>query len=379
MSLTIFYSEKHYSTSQIQTISLTGSKLNGNNAMQIQQKEEKEENPISFTLWGQMRDQSVSNPDLYRLVTLNLITVYGDSSFVLPSDGILDQDDYEGCLLSEDMAYELFQSKNVIDQEITYKDTSYTVRGTIPGVEQVLMIQASSVTGEELDCVSVEISGGRRASTVIQELANRHGFPGASRNMQVYSDWSKMFVAIILMIMGGGVLLPFIKNCKDSRMQPALCMINCGITLLFLIIFIWIAGSYFHYPEEMIPNRWSDLEFWTRLWRQGWAEFLALLQSEKTVVEMAAMAPFFQVLKYGLCVIVLYGVFLRRIRIDNVVTLYLYLAVAMMSSYIGVLLSKNASDIVTQNRAIWYIMLFYLCGSYLKSQLRVLEKKGNKV
>jgi len=360
-------------------ISLTDSSIDGERAIEIQETEQKEDIPVNFTLWGETKSQTVENTELYRSARLNVLTVYGDAGLVLPSDGILNRDDYEGCLISEDMAYELFQSTNVIDQIIEYGGRSYIIRGTIPNVEEVLMIQATALTSEVMNRISVEITSGQRARVVVEGLANRYGFPNESRSVQVYSEWSGMIIGVILLVMGAGILIPLIKICINCRKQPALCLVNCGITFLLLLIFMWIVKSYYHYPDDMIPNRWSDFEFWTDLFEQKWTEFLALLQAEKTVVEMMSMKPFLQVLKYSVCVIALYGLFVRKSEIDNVVSLYIYLAAAVISSYIGVLLCRDSLNEVTKNRVIWYFMIFYLCGKYVVGKLHKAEAERNAV
>lgn len=90
-----------------------------------------QENDITFTVWTELMDQTVTDPDLGHRVQTDVLALYGSSELVLPLAGVLDSDDSKGCLIGEQTAWELFGSTEVAGDEIRIGNGMRTIRAVV--------------------------------------------------------------------------------------------------------------------------------------------------------------------------------------------------------------------------------------------------------
>jgi hypothetical protein len=93
--------------------------------------------PLAFYL---ERDaQMLGNPDFNRSVSGKVYEVSGDSALLFPDDQFLAQDDVEGCLISNELAFQLFGDTNPKGAMLSYGEATYTIRGIIRSKEPLLI------------------------------------------------------------------------------------------------------------------------------------------------------------------------------------------------------------------------------------------------
>ena len=67
-------------------------------------------------------------------------------------------------------------------------------------------------------------------------------------------------------------------------------------------------------PEDMIPAKWSDFDFWTEYGKELGASCQALIRSEKKIPDIPMMKEFVKALQWAAAAVVGEIVFLRRFR-----------------------------------------------------------------
>lgn len=361
-ALALFYSSKSKTTKNIQMLSTTDNILDGSTAMDMQSKEKESDAPIHFTAWGEVKGGIVKNNELNRSADVNTLFVKGDSSLVYDNAWNLSEDDIESCLLSENVAYQLYGQNNVTGTTITYNGRSLIVRGIIKESDDLLIVQALSDTDKVMDHVSIEIGSGDKATEVVQEFKNRYTGFTDQVSIQSYSTWANVISGMLPVIMLLSILIPLFKYTLMKRQEPVKFIIYAALSIGYLGLFLWIINFRFSYPQDMVPSRWSDFSFWSTLYQQKTGEIGLILRAEKSTVEMLVIQPLLQTIKYSLFGIILFVISVRKIKLAKVEALLLYSVVCLSTSFIIICSQTFVSSKIEVYRPIWLLLLVYLFG-----------------
>jgi len=368
-SMAVVSSKSIVNTELSEVISLT-EPMNGKQAGEIQKQEKETEIPFRFTMFGMEKSQFIRNADLFRDIQTDVIHISGDSNLVLPSDSILMEEDKEGCLIDEKLAQDLFGSLNVRGQSIQYLGKDYIVRGVISGTEKVFMIQTDSKTKEILNKVSVEIPSEDKRNEILNALSARHGFPSQGMKIYVYAGWGRSLITIIGIIFGLGVAIPAFKRSIAMKQYPVYQYLGILYGVAVLLCFLWVVGFQFKINMNIIPSKWSDFDYWSRFAEERKEQLLLLLRGEKLPLEMIYIQSFLETCKYSLFTLILYVVGVSKLKIDTVWELFFTVILSFAGSFIGVILSAQYfSYTASDDKAIWFLAVFYLCGKYFTSLL----------
>ena len=234
------------------------------------------------------KEGTVKVTEIGTLVTTNFFSVYGDIQDITPMTLIAGNllvvgDDY-GCVLTKDLAYELFQSIDVQGLSIMIGDRTYVVRGIVEArVEGVYFEEAEeSANFLSLEMKFTEDNGGYYA----KQFCDIYGLGDNTILEENYlaMTWSNVYWIPILLLLLYLLHSMFgqIKRCTSSF------WIHIGFALFggFIIIVI---GSYALYvSDRWIPTRWSDFSHYKEVisdFTQQWS----LLFSEATIVKGIAL------------------------------------------------------------------------------------------
>lgn len=373
-ALALLYSSKSKTTKNIQMLSTTDNILDGSTAMNMQNTEKQSDSPIHFTIWGEVQGGRVENNELSRSADVNTLFVKGDSNLVYDNAWNLGADDIEGCLLSENVIYQLYGHNNVTGTTIEYNGRSLIIRGIIKGSDNLLIVQALSDTDKVMNHVSIEIGSGEKASDVVQEFNNR--YPGFTNqiNIQSYSAWANGILGILPIVMLFSISIPLSKYILTKRQEPAKFILYAAVFIGYLGLFLWTINFQFNYPQDMIPPKWSDFSFWSTLYQQKSDEMELLLRTEKNVVEMAIIQPFLQTIKYSVFGIILFIISVRKIKIAKAEELLLYSVICLFTSFVIICSQTFESSEIDVYRPIWLLLLIYLFGKLLISKFEMSNK-----
>ena len=108
----------------------------------------------AFCIWGQKEGIAVENKNLSRTSTADAILLCGEPGLVFEGCQLPIWGDGQGCIISEDTAWELFGSSQVVGKEVSCRGTSYVVRQVLPIQGNMIAFQLgqrSAAAGEEQD------------------------------------------------------------------------------------------------------------------------------------------------------------------------------------------------------------------------------------
>lgn len=283
----------------------------------------KEPNIPDVTLWKSTEKIELRNSSLGRTAKCDLIEVNGDMSELFPGilleGGYLSQEDFMGCVIDSETAFQIFSTLNVIGLTLEYHDTEYFIRGVLKTPNYNFMIihsdnskmiidnethsDSDKIINNEpnktinndsdkallYDCMELRFANQVEAKALAEEFvfANDLAEPSVYINGYLYQKLSKQIVNIPIWLFSFWLLWICLKVVYSYRKSYPLFLLNASVFLILAIIILKFVNFRIYIPREIIPNRWSDFDFWGILWsdiKASLAEREQIMQYYKDVL-----------------------------------------------------------------------------------------------
>ena len=229
-------------------------------AEKIMMEEAKQEAPLCVCFWKQGNPVSVSCRETGKQNTSREVILCGNAGLL--SAGPLNFQN--GCMIDPNTSRLLFGTEICGGQRIHISDNDYPVLGTVKTLESTIFRTAE--VGDSLDRIILLGSPEKAQQFLIRwEL---HG-----EQLGFYPIWA--------LAADCGILLPLvllIAFCVylGSKKGKISCSLQKTGIIVILFAGLLLLGKYLVIPEEMIPAKWSDFSFWSRLWADQRKNFLSI-------------------------------------------------------------------------------------------------------
>lgn len=317
---------------------------------------------LAVTGWLEKSSQVVINPDLGKSADkLDILIIKGLSNLIIRGS-MLFSDDLEGCLIDEDTSYKLFGSSNCVGREIKYNDRKLIVRGILKGSKANMMVQAAKDSTEALDGLTID--GTDFTLNKIEDFKFKFGIEEMDISGSIYYKISKFIAMIFPIITLTLILIKIISYLIKSKNKPILCAIYVFMIFSVLFIFFKVTDIKISIPLDMIPNKWSDFEFWSKMGKEYKEKFEYVMYMKKYRIDVYNIENLLKSVLYSISTIILFIVNLKLIKISNIKELIIVNGVSIICTFIVVLMvwSKYKFDI--NINMMWIIYPLYLCGDY---------------
>lgn len=114
----------------------------------------------------------------------------------------------------------------------------------------------------------------------------------------------------------------------------------------------------------MIPNKWSDFNFWSNMWDEYKEKFEYVLYMKKYSIDIYNIENLLKSVLYSIFTVILFVINLKIIKINNIKMLVINNIVSVISSFIVILIIWNNYSFNINIISIWLIYPLYLCGDY---------------
>lgn len=326
---------------------------------------------VDIVGWREDSLQTVINPDLSRTASeLKVLLIKGDSSLILNSV-FLFEDDKQGCLIDEDTAYKLFGSKNAIGRELQFSDRTLVVRGIHKETKANLILQL--LDDEEVKLDGISLDGSKFTLTEMKDFKMQSGLQELPIKGGIYYTVSKMMSMIIPIIILILLLSKVGINLLKERRKPVLFIIYLAVAFAIIIIFFKITNIKIQIPLDMIPNKWSDFDFWGELWDEFTKKIEYVIYMKKYGVDIYNIENLFKTLFYSILSIVLFIVNLKLVKINDIKYLLGFIGILIVSTFIVVITINIKYGFDINIPILWLSYPLYLCGNQLIIQLNKLK------
>lgn len=259
---------------------------------------------LDFCIWGQKERVTLKNETLFRSIQADAILLCGNPELLFAGCRFPLPEDEGGCVIDEQAAWELFGGVDAVGGEVSYEGNAYTVRQVIPGREKTVAFQLSEGNGEDgqqkiLDRMNVRKSRNSSVTELERTIASQFGFAVTILDLELLHG-----------IAGGCVLLIPCSVCMcffcyfagQYKRQEKITRkaVMAGTILAMAVFFMFLLKRWVNIPDDYIPARWSEFQFWRTLWEDKANALKFLLQMKKTGVDIGWMGSFYQAVCYGL-------------------------------------------------------------------------------
>ena len=281
-------------------------------------KEQEESHIPEIAAYSITEHTSIGEPALERTTEVNLYQVYGQMKLVTPSECMAGNfpvtEDYDGCVIDADSAYQLFGSKDVMDhiitmnQEIpaTMKDSTeaqgvdqaqtqpkviqkkYIVRGVIQSEMPIMMIQAREEATKFWD-LEFDYGNLKQGREYASQFMSSYGLSGKYVIIEgnfigdvignilvlpVFILFLIVFVAEVKKI--GKIKRIQMEEIQSRHYRMKKDWMRCFVSIitksliplfkiaigLVILIYAWKAFGIF--PLRYLPSKWSDFDQYVR-------------------------------------------------------------------------------------------------------------------
>ncbi len=242
----------------------------------------KDSNIPEITLWKKEKDVLCANERINTSLTLSLVTVAGDINRIYPEPMLygnaLFNEDYEGCIIDRNTAYKLFRSESVVGMKINTAGREFIIRGVVKPTEgHAMIIRANKPELAEekvvkYSCMELVFSNAQNATTSAKKFVSVSGNGNDNSTYYIdgylYQKLAERLIHIPIWFIALFIIGIFIIRVNSWKASPILFFGGCLMVIILGIIMTKLTDFHLYYPNSLIPNRWSDFDFWVRQWKE---------------------------------------------------------------------------------------------------------------
>lgn len=312
--------------------------------------------------WREESLQVATNPDLNRTVNeLDVLLIKGSSNLLIKGS-MLFKDDKEGCLIDSETSFKLFGSNNSLGKTIMYGDRSLVVRGILKGTKANIMLQLPEDSSLSLNGITID--GTEFSLNKINEFKSQFGIQEMAINGGGYYMLSKAIAMIFPILALILILIKIIVSAFKSRNKPILLGIYIIMSIASVFIVFKVTKIYISVPLDTIPNKWSDFEFWSKMWKEYLDKIQYVMYMKKSGIDIYIIENLLKSVLFSILTIVLFIINLKIIKISNIKELIINNAISIICTFIAVLIIWSNFNFDVNITMLWLIYPLYLCGDY---------------
>lgn len=312
--------------------------------------------------WKEESLQVATNPDLNRTANeLNVLLIKGSSN-LLVKGSMLFKDDKEGVLIDSETSFKLFGSNNSLGKTIVYGDRSLVVRGILKGTKANIMLQLPEDSKLALDGLTID--GTDFSVNKINEFKSQFGIKEMAINGGVYYMLAKAIAMIFPILALILILIKIVVSAFKSRNKPILLGIYIIMSMLSVFIVFKVTKVHISVPLDVIPNKWSDFDFWSKMWEDYIDKIQYVMYMKKSGIDIYNIENLLKSVLFSILTIVLFIINLKVIKISNIKELLINNAISIICTFIAVLAIWSKYNFDVNITMLWLIYPLYICGDY---------------
>lgn len=337
----------------------------------MQSKESERDVPVSFSGWVQKNEQDLYNPEFNRHTQVDVVYISGDSSLIIDSSISLKLDDKEGCLISKNSAYELFGSFDVKNNKVLVGDRVFIIRGLIDHAKSTLVIQTLNNDELKMRAVAIEtdhlIQDKREQS--ITQFIQYHNLEVKRVDYNLFKKVANLLSSLFPILLTFICVFSILKRAILARNTPFICALYLMGAATVGVITIVICEVHLDIPQSMIPNLWSDFEFWERMLVRNYEDIRLVYFMLKEVPEMRYHGPMIKTMGTSLLLWILLFISNKVLRIDTSIKIMMLLLFSFLTEFVIIILLYSKGLWFGNMGMFWLMYPYYLIVRYVITRI----------
>lgn len=345
--------------------------LSGREAAGLQKQNSEREQPYAFTLWGEQKNQKLSG--LYGRVTqdASVLFICGSSALLFPQDPVLMEEDQEHCLLSEDLAYELFGSTQVVGQSIRYQEREYRISGLLGQAEDTVVIQGEQQEDSVFFAVALKVPKGQTRTLAAEEFQQFAGVMDRELDLDAVASFGRLLVGILPVVLLAVLWYEWGYGVKKLWHTPVKCLVWSGGAMILLLVGFLLINLKTGLTFPFIPSQWSDFSYWSEAFEtcEKWME--DLIAMEKRAPERMIIEQVLEIGRYGFFSILILPWIIKKSVLRSGGEVLFYSVVSVCGAFFAALLAaKGSGQSISGGSALWIFPSYFFLARFLLKYFR---------
>lgn len=343
--------------------------LSGIEGAKLQEQNAERERPFVFTLWGSKKKQEISGQEGDKS-TGEIIWICGSSEQLFPRDVVLDQEDRSSCLLSGDLAYRLYGTREVAGLGIIYQGKEYQIKGVLKEARETMVLQSDPQTEAIMDAAALTIPQDRLSSLEAKDFEQLYGDADFKVNLNAVTGWGRFIVNLLPMCILYVFIWNSVKKTVVWRRFPikSLALTVCFLSLIggFFFLTDWKTGLSFSF----MPPKWSDFGYWGGVAEELQKSLTDFMTSEKRAPEHMIITNVLRTAGYIVPSITLFLWKGKKIEPLTAVELLLYASVSLGAMCLIAVFQDTGNRYLTSHIGIWLQLPCFLLAQYVFPRIK---------
>lgn len=321
----------------------------------------KEEDTYIFTALREEKG-TITNKQFNKSKESNIVEITGNSSLLFNST-ILFMDDKKGCLIDKSVAYALFGSYDVKGMEIDIEGKSYTIRDVLNNEDGIAVIQSN--LEKEMELLVLDITN--KDERYIENFSTKYGFENNYTTNKFYKKTSNLISLILPLIIEFMIIINMLKLIKSQKNKLIKKIILIMILFVFIYFFYLIVNVKFKINYNIIPNEWSDFDYWGEMITDYYQRNRELLFKKKYSMDILLIDDMIKSIFCSIIAIIVFFILKNRIKIINIKALLkLLIAVIFIEGFVIYKVSVNSYILI-------YLLPYYYVSLFVMNKIKQLK------
>lgn len=321
----------------------------------------KEEDTYIFTALREEKG-TITNKQFSKSKESNIVEITGNSSLLFNST-ILFMDDKKGCLIDKSVAYALFGSYDVKGMEIDIEGKSYTIRDVLNNEDGIAVIQSN--LEKEMELLVLDITN--KDERYIENFSTKYGFENNYTTNKFYKKTSNLISLILPLIIEFMIIINMLKLIKAQKNKLIKKIILIMILFVFIYFFYLIVNVKFKINYNIIPNEWSDFDYWGEMITDYYQRNRELLFKKKYSMDILLIDDMIKSIFCSIIAIIVFFILKNRIKIINIKALLkLLIAVIFIEGFVIYKVSVNSYILI-------YLLPYYYVSLFVMNKIKQLK------
>lgn len=305
---------------------------------------------------------TITNKQFNKSKESNIVEITGNSSLLFNST-ILFMDDKKGCLIDKSVAYALFGSYDVKGMEIDIEGKSYTIRDVLNNEDGIVVIQSNPE--KEMELLVLDITN--KDERYIENFSTKYGFENNYTTNKFYKEISNLISLILPLIIEFMIIINMLKLIKSQKNKLIKKIILIMILFVFIYFFYLIVNVKFKINYNIIPNEWSDFDYWGEMITDYYQRNRELLFKKKYSMDILLIDDMIKSIFCSIIAIIVFFILKNRIKIINIKALLkLLIAVIFIEGFVIYKVSVNSYILI-------YLLPYYYVSLFVMNKIKQLK------
>ena len=327
-------------------------------------RDEEKDYAFSFAGFKEESNKDVYNMELGKNTECSVIYIVGNSNIILDNTSLY-MGDNKGCIIDKKVAYALFGDYNVKGLNITYNNVEYKIRNVVENINNSIVIEADVNSNITMDVIAVESDDESHA----EEFMNQYSIDSVISNNNIYCGFAEGISWILLIIILVILLTKLIRIIIKDKDRPVRKLIDIVITIIVCMILYKVVDVNFSINYNLIPNEWSDFDYWGDIIRKYSEKYKSIMFMKKYNIEIYPLLSSLKSISCGIISIIVFWIIKNRIKVDNLKKLLgVVIVITIIEFFVIIIINNNY--VLNSSRIIYLFPYYFAMNYYLDKKIK---------